>query len=410
MIGLAKLRSLRALDVSHTDFNGHGLEIVVDDLPLLRALNISATRVRDISALRKCANRLTSLSVYNLSFGETSLSVVQQLPLLEALDVSDDSDNPLDALATRDRHHVRQLLQSGHLFARLQELDISGRDGVDCALVTRFLAAKHAAAADALPLRFLGLLQTSVASDDLAFGDADLVVSGNASEKQILEALRRYGLRANFVQKSLFHLYAFTQTLADARADLIEAVVAPMAVHSRAIAVQMAATACLYNLSKNQFGDRLHPSTLRAVVERTLAAMQNFPNHQQLQKNSLLTICSDRVLQDVSFDRFLCTQLVLDSLVQFKDTAMNRMAVAIVSILAAKISTAETSVLGAKAVYMEALLAIVRARLADALHNDIMLKFTLSALWNLTDESPKTCQMFLQKGGLDLYLQVLQVS
>ncbi|CAG2167458.1 unnamed protein product [Oppiella nova] len=57
---------------------------------------------------------------------------------------------------------------------------------------------------------------------------------------------------------------------------------------------------------------------------------------------------------------------------------------------------------------MEALLAIVRARLADALHNDIMLKFTLSALWNLTDESPKTCQMFLQKGGLDLYLQVLQ--
>lgn len=38
-----------------------------------------------------------------------------------------------------------------------------------------------------------------------------------------------------------------------------------------------------------------------------------------------------------------------------------------------------------------------------------MLKFTLSALWNLTDESPLTCKMFLEKGGIQLYLDVLKV-
>lgn len=97
----------------------------------------------------------------------------------------------------------------------------------------------------------------------------------------------------------------------------------------------------------------------------------------------------------------------MESLVNFSENSMNRMAVAICSILAAKISTLETSCLGAKPLYMETLLKIVRNRLTSP-EPDIMLKFTLSALWNLTDESPRTCSMFLEKGGIRLYLEVLE--
>lgn len=99
----------------------------------------------------------------------------------------------------------------------------------------------------------------------------------------------------------------------------------------------------------------------------------------------------------------------MESLVNFKDQSMNRMAVAICFILAAKISTLETSTLGAKPIYMETLLGIVKSKVDSATDTDldIMLKFTLSALWNLTDESPSTCSMFLEKGGLSLYMQVL---
>ena len=67
------------------------------------------------------------------------------------------------------------------------------------------------------------------------------------------------------------------------------------------------------------------------------------------------------------------------------------MSVAICSILAAKISTEQTSELGSHASYMKKLLSIVRTRMQEN-HLDITLKFTLSALWNLTDESPKTCK------------------
>ena len=38
------------------------------------------------------------------------------------------------------------------------------------------------------------------------------------------------------------------------------------------------------------------------------------------------------------------------------------------------------------------------------------LRFEISltlALWNLTDESPMTCQVFLAEGGMDLFIEVL---
>ena len=83
------------------------------------------------------------------------------------------------------------------------------------------------------------------------------------------------------------------------------------------------------------------------------------------------------------------------------------MSVAICSILAAKISTEETSTLGSQSAYMKKLLSIVRGRMQDSLM-DITMKFTLSALWNLTDESPKTCKVFLDERGMELFLDVLR--
>ena len=63
---------------------------------------------------------------------------------------------------------------------------------------------------------------------------------------------------------------------------------------------------------------------------------------------------------------------------------------------AAKITTEETSELGSQPNYMKKLLSIVRDRIQDSVF-DITLKFTLSALWNLTDDSPRTCQVQLNQ-------------
>lgn len=41
---------------------------------------------------------------------------------------------------------------------------------------------------------------------------------------------------------------------------------------------------------------------------------------------------------------------------------------------------------------------------------DTTLRFTLSSLWNLTDECPEACVGFVEEGGLHIYEKVLKVS
>lgn len=41
---------------------------------------------------------------------------------------------------------------------------------------------------------------------------------------------------------------------------------------------------------------------------------------------------------------------------------------------------------------------------------DTTLRFTLSALWNLTDECPEACLGFVEEGGLRIYERVLKVK
>ena len=52
--------------------------------------------------------------------------------------------------------------------------------------------------------------------------------------------------------------------------------------HPKMLSVQMAATACLYNLTRGEVGQKIHPVVLAKCVDLTLAAMENFPNHQQV--------------------------------------------------------------------------------------------------------------------------------
>ena len=234
-----------------------------------------------------------------------------------------------------------------------------------------------------------------------------LIVSGSGDERQVLESLRRHSTRPSYVHKTFHHLFQLTHGYVQPRIDIIELVVECSMKYQSVFGIQMAATACLFNLSKEKSGQKLHPKVLSKIVNVDLDAMEAFPQHQQLQKNVLLTLCNDRILQDVNFDKYRCARLVMDCLCTWPDAAMNRMSVAICSILAAKITTKETSKLGSTSKYMNKLLQIVRTK-TDAKEDDLTFKYTLSSLWNLTDESPNTCKVFLDEGGMELFLGVLQ--
>uniref|UniRef100_A0A1B6DCA2 Uncharacterized protein n=1 Tax=Clastoptera arizonana TaxID=38151 RepID=A0A1B6DCA2_9HEMI len=405
VIALSKLQSLQSLDVSNTDFNRLGLEIVTSDLPLLENLDISNTKVDDISSLIKCRHRLKNLALYNLKINAKE-DVLIQMRELRTLDMSEDKDfHPLEMFVSINSK-TNEFLNSVDAVPYLTALDISGKDEIGRKELRDFVR-RHP------HLRFLGLVHSDSCYDDCFINtkNADyfhnLKVAGIASEEQLILALKRYPTRPLYVQKCLYNLFRLTPSFSETRVDIIKLVLPGMRLHTEAFGVQMAATACLYNLTKGELAGKIHPSLLARVVELSLVAMETFPNHYQLQKNTLLTLCSDRILQDVPIDKYRCARLVLDSLCNFDDPSMNRMSVAICSILAAKISTLETSHLGSRPIYMKKLLNLVRGKM-ETKSVDITMKFTLSALWNLTDESPTTCEVFLKEGGLDLFLKVLQ--
>lgn len=404
-VGLSKLRNLHVLNVSGTKLASHALLNICTDLHHLSSLDISnCAELESVECLRVRAGTLRSLSMYNLKVlrvKETG-DVLRELKELVHLDVSENKGTH-DAVARLipSCSVVPGLLRDPAFGCKLRSLDISGQDQTQPEDLYVFLKGHP-------HLEFLGLMFTSLCLDTVFLDGFNITVTGVARADQLVEALRRYPTRIEYVPKILYKIFMLTTHFETPRPDVIKLILPVMNTHSTQSAIQLAGTACLYNLTKGRVGEQIHPHVLRDMVHTTLTAMSNFPDHAQLQKNGLLTLCCDRILHEVSFDKYWCARLVLDCLLTFNDPSTDRMAVAICSIIAAKISTAQTTLLGARSEYMQKLLTLVKRRMEENMV-DMTLKFTLSALWNLTDESPATCEVFLKENGLELFQQLLKV-
>ncbi|XP_046882915.1 protein zyg-11 homolog isoform X2 [Hypomesus transpacificus] len=395
------------LILANTDLTDAGLEEVCS-LPQLEYLDISSTPVTDLTALLGSRSTLRSLCAHALRQLDMPpavlLSVLRRLRALRHLDFSDDrfaspSDDNDDGKEGDET--VRLLLEgSSGVLPALVSLDLSGRKRVTDGAVRAFVEARP-------KLVFLGLLATGAGSCEALFGCGSLKVTGEANEGQILEALRRYNERECFIREALVHLYNLSSDLDKPRADILKLVLDGMQKHAQSLHVQLVATACVFNLTNQDLTVGLPLRLLSAILSQLLEAMKNFPNHQQVQKNCLLALCSDYILQDVPFNRYEAAKLVMNWLSSHEDPTLQRMAVAIISILVAKLSKEQTTQLGADIFIMKQLLGIVQQKAMVGVV-DSTLKFALSALWNLTDETPTASRHFIQCQGLELYEEVLE--
>ena len=82
-----------------------------------------------------------------------------------------------------------------------------------------------------------------------------------SSVLQVLLSLSFYVARSYYMQKTLYYLFHLTQGLPDPRHDVITLLFPVMKRH-RALPVQLAATACLYNLIRQELSAKIHPSCL----------------------------------------------------------------------------------------------------------------------------------------------------
>ena len=83
----------------------------------------------------------------------------------------------------------------------------------------------------------------------------NLVVTGTADESQLLEMLRRYSERPSYVMKALNDLFTLIRSpMTTPRIDIIQLVLDCANQCHSVLGIQLAVTACLYDLSKARTG------------------------------------------------------------------------------------------------------------------------------------------------------------
>ncbi|XP_013869259.1 protein zyg-11 homolog isoform X2 [Austrofundulus limnaeus] len=400
---LGSLQNLRMLRVDNTDLTDDILEEICS-LPRLETLDISCSTVSNLNALIKCKNTLRYFIAHRLKQLDMSpaslLFVFSQLNVLRHLDFSEDHFAVDDSDGRGADEMLQQLLEGGpQVLPSLVSLDISGRKRLTEAALRAFVESRRG-------LAFIGLLATGLSFCHVLSSRKNLKVTGEANEDQVREALRKYRERECFVREALLHLYSLTADTEKPQPDTLKLVVGVMQSHPESLQVHLVATACIFNLTNQGLAEAMPVSLISSTVSQLLHAMKTFPNHQQLQKNCLLALCSDYILQDVPFDKYLAAMLVINWLSNHEEPTMQRMAVAVVSILVAKLSTEEMAQLSKDILFMKLLAMVQQKAMVGVI--DSTLKFALSALWNLTDEMPTAARNFIECQGLELYEEVLE--
>jgi hypothetical protein len=126
---------LLKLNVSQTSFSNQSLDIVTQYLTNLEYLDMSVTRVNDLSTLLRLKDTLKYLSMYNMrnSFNDDIIDVVCSLVKLKNLDLSCDVSTKIFADSTLSVFDVNLLLDKMSLahLESLVYLDISGKVSIN---------------------------------------------------------------------------------------------------------------------------------------------------------------------------------------------------------------------------------------------------------------------------------------
>jgi hypothetical protein len=155
---------------------------------------------------------------------------------------------------------------------------------------------------------------------------------------------------------------------------------------------------------------KLNFKLLQKVFDLIMRSMESHPNNQQIQTKSLSLISYALGFRELIFNVSKCIQLSMNLLLNSKDEETKRMSVRICSKLISKQSISSRSQLFSNSIYIEKLIEIVKNSIHDPNHDIFLIENIMCILWGVTELSPNLCEIFVEKGGIDLYLDILNVS
>ncbi|XGW10815.1 hypothetical protein V3C99_012370 [Haemonchus contortus] len=426
---LAQFSSLESLSLAGRPVCQAALKII-RELPNLKLLDISNTLVADISALNELVN-LEALIMHNLRIRSGCVTeTLRSLTGLRVLDISKEvtdygTDSSQEACVDLPLAMV-QIMRDDKFacWPYLRSIDLAGNSlanmGVDRAadIVTLLLERNPR-------LERVSVLATPLDGHSYVIPvDRDVQIINCATRTQAVMALNGYWNtdRDAFTAHALHCVYYMLQSgyddFSDSEvAECAAVVCAALRKHLHNLGVQMAGSACLYHLCKMKRISRLSISAVRKCVDRCLDAAETYPETTQLQKNVWLTICNDYLLQLSGINFYRTCKVALESMLINTDAGVSRMTIAIVSIVAPKMRSQDARTLASDVRYVKHLVHLMDQNLnhfrnsngVRAENSLYTLKFTLSALWNLTDDCPATCVVFAHENGIGVSFDILRL-
>lgn len=408
-----KILNLRELDIN---LGKNYFEFLLKPLPQLTHLDLSGARHQEREGLANfewlyCLKNLVSLVLHAVpGINIVALSQISKIKSLRHLDISQVKrqghyENPNEIL--------RNLVQS---LENLSSLDISGtnlagtssyeaQEGqtvVKCdipGLVSRVNR----------PLDFLGLYKTEHEASLRAHIPA-IEVSGEINEEHLLSAARRYLHRSDVLESVLI---AISEKI---RVDdiknhkntmaMLDITLLAMERYADIKKFQMYCTITLYYLVRGLLNDYINIRVKQKIISTLLNVMYGHRHDTTIVRNGCLTICQFQLPHDVKFEYEKLVKILLFIVSEHNSDEglfVQRAGICLLNSLAVQVDGPQKLLVGNLGA-MEKMLEVIKFKLNLDICDEVM-ETAWSTMWNITDETPVNCKRFLDRGGMELFLQ-----
>ncbi|ESP01735.1 hypothetical protein LOTGIDRAFT_139253, partial [Lottia gigantea] len=234
-------------------------------------------------------------------------------------------------------------------------------------------------------------------------------ITGNANEEQVLLAVEVYQDRSLMLYTAfnmLFHRFQGGEIVNQCRA--LEGLLNGMQRHPHDKHVQITGSASLFYIAKGEQKDNLTQQQKRRFIDLVLDGMENFSNERTMMRNGCLTLCYFNVSQEVVYYCARLSTVLLNMLKSdIQDDFMHRIGIYLINCLACQVKHKQKALIGELGA-IETMLKIIKKKIEEKECDD-MMEVAWSSMWNITDETAQNCRKFIDCGGMDLFLQCLEL-
>uniref|UniRef100_A0A8C1LZ90 Protein zer-1 homolog n=1 Tax=Cyprinus carpio TaxID=7962 RepID=A0A8C1LZ90_CYPCA len=344
------------------------VETLLRPLPALTSLDLSAVHLPRPAFLTQWKERLASLVLYNVELTEELIHTLLQMSRLRHLDIS--RENQRTSKFKMTRKILSSIVQS---LVHLVSLDISGHIMLDNCTVP-------------------------------AFED----VTGSKNEDQILNAIEAYTeQRPELAHRAINQLFDIARIQHCSQLlRALQLVITALKTPKYDKSIQVTGSAALFYLTNTEYRSDQSVRLRRQVIQVVRNGMEQY-QEVTVQRNCCLTLCNFSIPEELEFQYHRVNLLLLKILEPARqDDSIQRIAVHLCNALVCQVDNDHKEAVG-KMGFVKTMLNLIQKKLQDRMCDQVM-EFSWSALWNITDETPDNCQMFLECNGMNLFLDCLK--